>query len=296
LLERAAALRSTGTPFVMATVVRSVKPASARPGDRALMYEGNRVGWVGGGCVHMSIEHEARLALADGAPRLVRLSPSPVAEDGIVSYPMTCHSGGTLDIYLEPVLPAPELVVLGESPVAESLRELAAPLGFRVRAALDEVSSSDVWVVAAAMSSDEDHPAARTALERGLPYVAMVASRRRTDAFLAELRSDGISEDAISHLKSPAGLDIGAATGAEIALSILAEIVQRRRARPQSVVQSEPPAAAIDPTCGMEVEIATARWTAERDGLTYYFCAPGCRKAFLAARRPTATPLRARGD
>jgi xanthine dehydrogenase accessory factor len=119
LLERAAELRRQGRPFVLATVVRSVRPASARPGDRALLLgEGRPTGWVGGGCVHTSIEREAARALADGTPRLVRLSPSPVQEDGIVSYPMTCHSGGTLDIYLEPVLPAPELVILGESPVA----------------------------------------------------------------------------------------------------------------------------------------------------------------------------------
>src|SRR5919197_6459172 len=122
LLERAAELRRQGRPFVLATVVRSLRPASARPGDRALLL-GDRqtVGWVGGGCVHTSIEREAQQALADGVPRLVRLSPEPRAEEGVVSYPMTCHSGGTLEIYLEPVLPAPELVILGESPVAEAL-------------------------------------------------------------------------------------------------------------------------------------------------------------------------------
>jgi xanthine dehydrogenase accessory factor len=281
LLERAAELRREGKPFVLATVVRSLRPASARPGDRALLL-GDRqtVGWVGGGCVHTFIEREARQALADGTPRLVRLSPEPHPEDGIVSYPMTCHSGGTLEIYLEPVLPAPEIVVLGESPVADALTALAAPLGFRVHRSLETISTPDAWVVAAGMSSDEDHPAARAALERGLPYVAMVASRRRTEVFLNELRADGVSEEAIGRLKSPAGLDIGAATGPENALSILAEIVQLRRSRPSAVVPAR--AVAIDPICGMEVDIATARWTAEKDGQTYYFCAPGCRTAFLA--------------
>ena len=129
LLERAAELRRQGRPFVLATVVRSVRPASARPGDRALLLgEGRPTGWVGGGCVHTSIEREAARALADGTPRLVRLSPEPAQEEGIISYPMTCHSGGTLEIYLEPVLPAPELVILGESPVADALAALAAPL------------------------------------------------------------------------------------------------------------------------------------------------------------------------
>ena len=283
LLEQAAALRHAGRPFVLATVVRSVRPASAKPGDRALLFgEGKPIGWVGGGCVHTAIEREAALALADAAPRLVRLSPTPRDEDGVVNYPMTCHSGGTLEIYLEPVLPAPELVILGETPVAESLATLAAPLGFRILDSVDEITTSDAWVVAAAMSSDEDHPAVRHALERNVPYVAMVASRRRTEALVNELRAERYPEEQIARLKAPAGLDIGAATPAEIALSILAEIVQRRRAS-RPAAPPAPRATAIDPICGMQVDIATAKWTAERDGQTYYFCAPGCRRAFLAS-------------
>jgi len=281
LLERAAELRRMGQPFVLATVVRSLKPASARPGDRALILADRRtVGWVGGGCVHNAIEREALNALADQTPRLVRLSPEQRDEDGIVSYPMTCHSGGTLEIYLEPVLPAPELVVLGESPVAEALRTLAEPLGFRILDSLEAITNKrDAWVVAAGMTSGEDHPVIRAALELDLAYVAMVASRPRTEAFLDELRAEAVPEVVLTRLKAPAGLDIGAATGPEIALSILAEIVQRRRSRPAVQQQT----LAIDPVCGMEVDPAAARWTAERDGQTFYFCAPGCRKAFLAA-------------
>lgn len=282
LLEQAAELRRQGRPFVLATVVRSVRPASARPGDRALLLgEGRPIGWVGGGCVHTSIEREAARALADGTPRLVRLSPAPAQEEGIVSYPMTCHSGGTLEIYLEPVLPAPELVILGESPVADALAALAAPLGYRVRTSLEDITTTDAWVVAAAMSSDEDHPTVRAALERGVQYVAMVASRRRAEALLDELRADGMAEDTIERLKAPAGLDIGAATGPEIALSIMAEIVQRRRSRRPAARAA--PRTATDPICGMQVDIASAKWTTERDGQMYYFCAPGCRKAFLAS-------------
>lgn len=282
LLEQAAELRRQGRPFVLATVVRSVRPASARPGDRALLLgEGRPIGWVGGGCVHTSIEREAARALADGTPRLVRLSPAPAQEEGIVSYPMTCHSGGTLEIYLEPVLPAPELVILGESPVADALAALAAPLGYRVRTSLEDITTTDAWVVAAAMSSDEDHPTVHAALDRGVQYVAMVASRRRAEALLDELRADGMAEDTIERLKAPAGLDIGAATGPEIALSIMAEIVQRRRSRRPAALAA--PRTATDPTCGMQVDIASAKWTTERDGQMYYFCAPGCRKAFLAS-------------
>jgi xanthine dehydrogenase accessory factor len=264
-------------------VVRSLKPASARPGDRALLLgEGRPIGWVGGGCVHTAIEREAALALAQCTPRLVRLSPTPRSEDGVIDYPMTCHSGGTLEIYLEPVLPAPALVVLGESPVAQALATLAEPLGFRVLTTLEDARvSNDTWVVAAAMSSDEDHPLVRSALEHGAEYVAMVASRRRAEALIAELRDDGVAEDVIARLKAPAGLDLGAANAPEIALSILAEIVQLRRHRAPAIAAAPPPTA-VDPICGMQVDIATAKWTAEKDGQTYYFCAPGCRRAFLA--------------
>jgi xanthine dehydrogenase accessory factor len=129
------------------------------------------------------------------------------------------------------------------------------------------------------MSSAEDHPLVRQALAAGSPYVAMVSSRKRADALRSELAADGINADA---LKAPAGLDIGAATPAEIALSILAEIVQRRRSTQRDVVDAPTRATALDPVCGMDVDIVTAKWTAERDGQTYYFCAPGCRKAFLA--------------
>jgi xanthine dehydrogenase accessory factor len=283
LLERAAALRRQGQPFVLATVVRSLRPASARPGDRALLFgEGKAIGWVGGGCVHTAIEREAAVALAEGAPRLVRLSPSPRDEDGIVNYPMTCHSGGTLEIYLEPVLPAPELVILGESPVAEVLAALAEPLGFGVRDSLEAITSADVWVVAAGMSSDQDHPLVREALQHGAPYVAMVASRRRAEVLVDELRADGVAEEAIARLKAPAGLDLGAANPAEIALSILAEIVQLRRARLKPTAPAPVRTTAIDPICGMQVDVATAKWTTETDGQTYYFCAPGCRRAFIA--------------
>ena len=123
----------------------------------------------------------------------------------------------------------------------------------------------------------------RAALERGVAYVAMVASRRRAEAFLDELRSEGISEEILARLKAPAGLDIGAATGPEIALSILAEIVQRRRSQPIASLVPAPRETAIDPICGMQVDISTAKWTAERDGQTHYFCAPACRRTFLSA-------------
>jgi len=238
-------------------------------------------GWAGGSCVHTTLQREAACALADGQPRLVRLTPTPsvTAADGVLVYPMACHSGGTLDIFLEPMLPLPTLVLLGDSPVTVALAALAPTLDFHVSHALGE--TTDTYVVAAAMSSGEDHPLVRSALLSGASYVAMVSSRRRASALLDELRAEGLPEDILARLKAPAGLDIGAATSAEIALSILAEIVQLRRSRAPSLA-APARTVAVDPICGMQVDIATARWSAEREGQTYYFCAPGCRKAFLA--------------
>jgi xanthine dehydrogenase accessory factor len=295
VLERARVLQATNQPFVLATVVRSVKPASAKPGDSAILVGGALEGWVGGGCVQTCIETEARHALADGRPRLVRLSPDAdparagAEEDGILSYPMTCHSGGTVEIYLEPVLPPPDLLVLGDSPVSQGLVALAGPLGFRAtlhpdpEGGLQLTEPADSWVVIAGMG-DRDDLAVKAALESGAAYVAVVASQKRAAAILEALRADGLSDDLLARLKAPAGLDIGARTGPEIALSILAEIVERRRASPILREHAEQkPATAIDPVCGMLVEIATARWTAHKDGQTYYFCAPGCRRHFEAS-------------
>jgi xanthine dehydrogenase accessory factor len=125
---------------------------------------------------------------------------------------------------------APRLVVLGDSPVTEAVLRMAPPLGFEITRTLGD-ESADSWVIVAALSSAHDHPAARAALERGVPYVAMVASRERAAAFVVELRAAGLSEGLLARLRAPAGLDLGAATSAEVALSILAEVVQQRRAR-----------------------------------------------------------------
>ena len=311
LLERAAELRARGERFALATVVRSRRPASARPGDRALVTaDGSMQGWVGGSCAQDTIRREALRSLAEGNPRLVRLSPDALpgqGEEGVVSYPMTCHSGGTLEVYVEPFLPPPRLLVVGESPVAEGLAALAPTLGFAVAAQSDPAvplavpQPADTWVVLAGMGDHDE-------LAAGVPYVALVASRRRAAGILEYLRERGLGNLGEARLKAPAGLDIGARTGAEVALSILAEIVQRRRQAPphpdplpqggegegsaprasfplpagegQGEGRPSPPATAIDPVCGMEVEIATARWTSDHDGRTVYFCAPGCKRHF----------------
>jgi xanthine dehydrogenase accessory factor len=302
LFERVVTLQRERVSFALATVVRSRKPASGRPGDRALVLaDGTMQGWVGGSCAQPTIRREALRALADGKPRLVRLSPDVVEgsqaqdDEGLVAYTMTCHSGGSLEVYVEPFAPPSTLLVIGDSPVARSLLAFGPLLGFDTVGQSDQelidVAAPDSWVVIASMG-DGDELAAEAALRSGVGYVALVASRRRAAGVLDYLRDRGLDADLVGRLKAPAGLDIGATAPAEIALSILAEIISERRKRRESgpAIPAEPVSAdiqaavstSIDPVCGMEVDVATARWTTDFEGQTIRFCAPGCKRSFLA--------------
>ncbi len=308
-LEKAKTLHEEGQPFVLATVVRVEKPTSARPGAKAIITEdGNLTGWIGGSCAEPSVKREAAKALQDGSPRLMRLCPPDRLgmnpQEGIVELKLTCMSGGTLDIYLEPYLPPPHLLVIGHLPIAESLATLAKALEYsvtvmgevskerfpaadRVMAGLDfaraEITPNTFVVIASHGNYDE--PALEAILPSQAPYVALVASKKRAGSVRDYLRQAGLAEELIARLKYPAGLDIGAATPQEIALSILAEIVQQRHHKTLPNAGEKAPVAAvpetaIDPVCGMTVDIATARYTSVHDDQTYYFCAARCQQRF----------------
>ncbi len=314
LLRLAADLASRGEPFVTAVVVGRRAPSSAQVGDRAVVTaDGAFHGWLGGSCTRPTVVREARRALADGRPRVVSLAPDPeaVRRPGVEVFPMTCHSGGSVEIYLEPVLPAPRLVVFGPSPVARALGALGATLGYRVTAvggedgvaipdldrALGEppggAGGRDLVAVVATMGEDDEAALrAALALDPAPSYVGLVASSRRFAQVRETLIAGGVAATALERVTSPAGLDLGARTPGEIALSVLAELVQLRRAAAGEVAETEepsierPPAQApthaTDPICGMSVEIAGARHTAEHAGTTWYFCCGGCRERFLA--------------
>ena len=288
ILEAALRLKKEGEPFVLATVIRAEKPTSAKPGAKALIKaDGEWIGWIGGSCSKPAVAVEAKKVLASGQPKILKLSSTD-----------TCASGGSLDIYLEPHLPKPHLVVVGHLPVAEALVALAAPLGFRVtvmspEASRDQFGSADEFLdrvdfsglprgerfVVVASHGNYDEEGIRAALqESGTDYVALVSSRKRAEAMLSSL---GLSEEKRRRLKFPAGLDIGAVTAEEIALSILAEMVQMRRARAPVVVAE--PTFAKDPICGMTVDVATARHVLEKDGVRHYFCCAGCKEKFAHA-------------
>jgi xanthine dehydrogenase accessory factor len=312
ILDQADHLRHAGEPFALATVVHVARPASARPGSKALVRaDGTISGWVGGSCTQPAVAREALLALADGQPRLLCLvgagAREPQPGEGLVVQPMTCHSGGTIEVYIEPFVARPQLLVIGQSVVAIALAQLGALLRFDV-VALDPDASAEHFPTASTLLRDladlppllaartyvvvathgaYDEEALQLALGSDAAYVALVASRRRAEAVADFLRGGGMTEERIARLRAPAGLDLGAAEPAEIALSIMAEIVQIRRrgeheaAKPvETVTTIEAPAVAIDPVCGMEVEIATARFTFEYDERRYYFCCAGCRRSF----------------
>ncbi len=315
LLILAADLIRREEPFALATVVRRQPASSSQAGDMALVSAAGQFhGWLGGSCTQPTVVREALRALGDGKPRLISLSPEPEADrrPGVLVYPMTCHSGGSVDIYIEPVSPPARFVVFGLSPVSRALARLARAMGYAVDVADPEADrerfpeadrfwtdlrtpapplGSRPFAVVATMG-ERDEEAVEAALSTEPAYLGVVASGKRFAQIRDTLASRGVPAAALARIKNPAGLDIGAQTPEEIALSIVAEIVQARRREAQEPASPKPGAAGlpvaapreeIDPVCGMTVEVSSARYRAEVGGRTYYFCAAGCRERFLAA-------------
>ena len=310
ILTLAAELRKRGEPFALATVVRCERPTSAKPGAKALIRPDGRVaGWVGGACAEPVVAREALAALRDGQPRLVVLvgdgGRDPARTEGVVHFPMTCHSGGTLEIYVEPFLPKALLVLVGHGPVIETLATLGETAGHAVSvlsadatAALRDLSLGPTSSVVVATHGDDDEQALTRVLATPAGYVSLVASRKRAGAIVETLRRRGVPAEQLARLKAPAGLDIGAVTPEEIAVSILAEIIQARRhlaaaslapgaaaaARAEASASREAPALAEakDPICGMTVEVATARHQSDWAGRSVYFCCRHCKETFDA--------------
>lgn len=293
-----------GQPFVTAVVVRSQAPISGKPGNKAIILpDGNIWGWIGGGCAQPVVIKEAFKALADGQPRLVRISPSASPEEGIVDYTMTCHSGGTLDIYIEPVLPRPRVLILGRSPVAVALAKVAKAIEYSVAVVgpgkdrerfpecelVDDLSGSESTVtqhtfVVVCTQGEDDEEAMEKALRSEAQYVAFVASKKKASKVFDYLKDRGISAGRIGQVKAPAGLDIHAASPEEIAVSILAEIIQQNGSRAAArKAKAEPIVSRLeakDPICGMMVSAATAKYKSEYQGNSFYFCCAGCKQKF----------------
>jgi xanthine dehydrogenase accessory factor len=270
-------------PYVRATVIRADRPASAHAGDTAVVGpDGTIDGFVGGSCAEASVRAESLRALATGESVVLTIAPpedaAAVAVPGHITVPNPCLSGGTVEIFLEPVLPAPLVHVFGDAPIARALVEVGRALGYDVCPTTDPAGlAPDASAVVVASHGRDEEVVIRAALAAAVPYVGLVASRRRGTAVTAALGPEA------ARVRTPAGLDIGARTPGEVALSILAEIVAVRP-RPGAPAADAPAPAvaarAVDPVCGMTVVAAPPSPAVVHDGANVWFCGPGCRDAF----------------
>jgi xanthine dehydrogenase accessory factor len=303
LASRAAALSAAGTPFVWATVVRAYRPTSAKPGDSAIVLaDGELSGFVGGECAESTVRVQSLEVLTTGETRLLRITPDaawapPDAaardgtadEDDVVTVHNPCLSGGTLEILLEPAVPLPVVAVFGHAPIATELVRADRLFGLHVRAlagADDLLAQGGATAVVVASHGSDEEPVLTAALQAGIPYVGLVASRRRGQAVVETLPVD----DALrASVRTPAGLDIGARTAPEVALSILAEIVATRRSSTHHEHEQQPspgaaavaePALARDPVCGMSVLAVESSLHLDTPAGRVYFCGTGCRSAY----------------
>jgi xanthine dehydrogenase accessory factor len=304
-LSKADELLTKGQSFAIAVVVRYQAPISGKPGNKAIIFpDGKLWGWIGGGCAQPAVIKEALKALADGQPRLIRISPSSSSEEGIVDYTMTCHSGGTLDIYIEPVLPKPHILILGRSPVAVALARLGKAINYTVSVAapgadresfpdsdlvqtdldLSQLRIAPQTFIVVSTQGERDEEALEHALLTSAAYVAFVASKAKAGKILDYLRERGATAERLSRVQAPAGLDIRASSPEEIAVSILAEIIQVNRTKAAAPnAKAELPVLeheAKDPICGMLVEVSAAKYKSEFNGSSFYFCCRGCKQTF----------------
>jgi xanthine dehydrogenase accessory factor len=303
LTRRARELAAVGSPFVVATVVRVQRPASVEPGNVGLVQaDGTIEGFIGGVCAQHSVRLYSLTAIETGTPLLLRILPGGRSgagedateeisrEEGAVTVRNPCLSGGAIEVFLEPVLPAPRVLVAGDSPIVAALLTLGPEVGLKVVAAQDITdgvltpTAGDLALVVAAHGNDEV-ATLRAGLEAGVRYVGLVASPKRGAAVIEELRADGVAQELVEALDTPAGLDIGARTPAEVALSIIARIIAVRRTGPEAHPAGAP-VTAVDPICGMTVVIAADTPSLDDDGGSVYFCSAGCRRKFEERREP----------
>ncbi len=337
IIEKAARLKADHRPFALVTVVRCESPTSAKPGAKAVVEpDGVIQGWIGGGCAQPAVIKMAKQALKDGQPRLIRISPSKSTDidEGILDFGMTCHSGGTLDIFIDPIIPRPVLLIIGASPTAQSLSTLAQKVGFSVTAAFpgadrelfpdaeriidgldvnSHLSCKPSFVVVATQGK-RDEQGLEAALSTGADFIAFVASERKADKLKDYLKERGHDGEKVDAILSPAGIEIGAITPEEVALSVLAGLVKERRqlghvdtpsghaeeatrndtgccgiTQEQEKVSTESDCCSssaggdrdyVDPVCGMSVVPSDAEYHTEYEGNNYYFCCAHCQHSF----------------
>lgn len=292
ILEKASELADQGVEFALATVVWRQAPSSGHQGARAIITaDGEIHGWIGGACAEPVVIREGQRVIAEGKPQLILLGASEDfghVPEGMISVPMACQSEGALQLYVEPVLSTPRLVVVGRSPMATTLVDLASVLGWRTELidARDfiaaQVDAGSIVIVATQGHHDEE--TLEKALGAAPAFVGLVASHKRGEAVLGYLADQGVPASQLEQVRVPVGIDLGPTSHNEIAVAVLAELVSLRAKgeigpTPEET-SSEVPDTAIDLVCGMTVTADASSRPYDYEGTTYYFCAPGCRTAF----------------
>jgi xanthine dehydrogenase accessory factor len=291
VMEQAAELERRGVPFALATVVWRQGPSSSQLGARAIITTSGEVhGWIGGACAEPSVIRQAQQVIVDGQPRLLLLGTADhfggALPEGMTVVPIACQSEGALEVYIEPVLSVPHLVVVGRSPMAHTLAELARVLGWRAeRLDWTEFSAAAVGersMVVVATQGHGDEESLEQAVAARPAYIGLVGSRKRGAAVLGYLAERGVSQDQLDRVKVPVGLDLGRTAHTEIAVSVLAELVRLRASGHIAAAPSAQAevAEAVDPVCGMTVATSPANRPLTHDGVVYYFCGAGCRHQF----------------
>ncbi|MEM8893477.1 MAG: XdhC family protein [Bacteroidota bacterium] len=303
-------LKAENKPAAMAVVVRREAPSSGKPGDKAIITtDGDVKGWIGGGCTKGIVIKEALESINQGSPRLVRILPADNLSDaaGVKNYKMTCMSGGSVEVYIEPIMQTTQLYIFGRSHIAKALCQLANASGYKVHMVSDladdgmfESASSistlkdfdkdkqlnNDYVVVCTQGED-DASSLATAINANPKYLGFVSSRKKANSLFLGLKRDGVPFETLSKIKTPAGIDINAKTPEEVAVSILAEIIQLKRSDDnggQNDVIGESDQLQedlyINPVCKIPVQKSTAKYVVEHKGESVYFCCDGCKESF----------------
>jgi xanthine dehydrogenase accessory factor len=303
-LDVSSDLYESNEPFAVAYVVKKAGLTSGKPGDKAVIKrDGTLIGWIGGGCSKGIIIKEGLEAIKDGKPRMIAIQPDAAMGEtkGVKMYSMSCHSGGAVDVFIEPVLPKPQIVIIGQSHTAYYLSKLAEAMEFRVSCVVTnnntgmfdhikntytdfgKLKSEGAYVVVCTQG-EGDEQALLSALNLDFNYLSFVASRRKSNAIFKALRGFGVTFDQLKKIKTPAGLDINAKLPEEVAVSILAEIIQTYRSESEEEKSSGQVQlnddVYVNPVCGIPVSKSTAKHVLEHEGEKVYFCCDGCKVSF----------------